>query len=138
MNKVLVSKSNFWENIPEDIKSNYGIYKIQCFDDKLEKIIKIPRVLELDEDGILYIGKTTLFSRRINFLIRSLNPNTLGQSHICGRRYNNEFNINIRKRFPFERLCITLIQDDNPDEREKEELKKYAIRFGVPPVLNRF
>lgn len=58
--------------------------------------------------------------------------------HICGRRYWNNKYEKLRKKYPVERLCVSFIASDSPENKEKEELEKYCRQFGEPPPLNRF
>ena len=62
MNPISLVEDHFWQNIPE----SSGVYKIQCIQDK--KPIKINRVLGIDNQGILYIGKSENLRERLSFL----------------------------------------------------------------------
>jgi hypothetical protein len=55
-------------------------------------------------------------------------------SHICGRRYNK--NDNIKKAFPYSNLFLQLIGYERPEDKERELLDEYFIKFGEVPPLN--
>ena len=123
------------------------IFSFNCFNDanlmaggvyiliamKHDKIIPVKRWFATDRDGILYIGKTKSFPKRLMALM-AMSPYYRGKAHICGRRYRS--NPNIEKKFPFKYLQVILIKNDEPTKLEKEWLTNYSKKFAEVPPLN--
>ncbi len=132
-NKLLHLKDiDFWTKVNNQFQGKGGVYKIIAIRDG--NIIPIKRFLGIDDTGVLYIGKATLFTNRVIDLKKSISPFYNGSSHICGRRYKS--NPNIALQFPFPILFIELIQSDKPEELERELLNDYRLVFGEVPPLN--
>lgn len=111
---------------------------MHCFgDDKRNKVLPVQRVLDIDEEGVLYIGKATVFADRVVNLKKSILRKFQGTSHICGRRFKLEIHESLREKFPEERLCISFEPTDAPESAERNALITYAKRFGELPPLNR-
>lgn len=127
-----LSSKTVWTEINNDFEEKGGAY-ILFFKDK-GQIRPISRFLEVDTDGILYIGKATSYLHRVINLKKSLDPMKKSTSHICGRRYKK--NENIVKEFPFQNLYVRLFVHDKPEEKERELLDKYFTKFGEVPPLN--
>jgi len=116
MKYYLISDEKFGNTLHNEFKGVGGIYKLHCFKNRDRN------ALGNDNDGVLYIGKAILFTNRV----------------ICGRRYWREMNENLRLKFPYENLCVSLTPSENPDELEKEKIYDYCKIYGEPPPLNRF
>jgi hypothetical protein len=128
-NLFKLSDTELWSKIEN---KNGGVYILYSY--KLDKLQEQKRFLEVDTEGILYIGKATKYSDRVISLVKSISPKYNGTSHICGRRYKS--NPKISEAFPFETLRIELIETDEPEQLENTLLKKYFEKFGEAPPLN--
>ncbi len=138
MNGLLLSAGDLWDQIHYRYRDKGGVYKLHCLVEVGgEKVEETSRLLGVDGEGVLYIGKAMSFTDRVVNLRKALLPNVKSSDHICGRRYWNPRFEGLRDRFPFERLCVTLKESDNPEELEREELDIYCRTFGEPPPLNR-
>jgi hypothetical protein len=123
----------------EELHKKYGhrggVYKLQCFEDvKVETIVPISRVLGVDTEGVLYIGKAAAGLGRVGDLVKSLSPAHESEGHHAGLRYAK--NPKLSQMFPFERLCITFTPADDPDVAEREMIQDYIQMFGEVPPLN--
>ena len=79
MKPISLVEELFWKNIPE----RAGVYQILCFKDK--KYIRVNRVLGIDNEGILYIGKSVNLRERLRILKRSLNQKPKVSGHTFGK-----------------------------------------------------
>jgi hypothetical protein len=131
-NLLQISDKDFWLKIQNLHKDKGGVYKIIAVNNG--KRVPLNRFLGIDNDGVLYIGKATSYIDRVVSLKKSISPNYIGTSHICGRRYKS--NKKIAEVFPFDTLFIELIPTDNPKELEDIYLKEYFNKFGEAPPLN--
>jgi len=135
-----IESEEFWQKIENNVKETGlegGVYRLHCLKDpEGDEVIPIQRCMGEDNEGILYIGKANQFLNRVIDLKKSLLPNYKTKSHVCGLRYNNDAHANFRDAFPIERLCVTLVSDQNPKRMEEELLFKYCKKFGETPPLN--
>lgn len=94
----------------------------------------IHRLLNIDESGILYIGKGIILSSstRIGKLINALNQTE--KRHDAGVRYNMD---DFKNKFPLAELKLKVELINNSLELEKRKLKEYFDKFGELPPLNR-
>jgi len=127
-----LSSETLWNEINNDFQDKGGAYKL--FYQANGQVRPIGRFLDIDNDGILYIGKAICYLDRVIELKKTIDPTMKSASHICGRRYYN--NDNIVKEFPYPNLFIQLIGNDNPRDKEKELLSEYFNKFGEVPPLN--
>ena len=135
--KYLITSEELWNQINERFGDKGGVYKLHCLSLSGPKRIEpLSRLLNVDNEGVLYIGKAISYLDRVINLKKSLLPKMKSQGHICGRRYWNDTYKTLRVRYPAERLCISFVQSDSPEKLEKEELASYCKRFGEPPPLN--
>lgn len=130
----MLSSDNLWYEIDEVFGDQGGIYLLSCLDDN-NKPIPIHRVLGLDSNGMLYIGKADSFKSRVIELKKSANPTYKTTSHECGVRLSEH--LRLSDRFPFSKLLVTLISTPNGRVLESEYLDKYMEEFGELPPLNR-
>ncbi len=128
MKPISLVEEQFWMNIPED----GGVYHIYCYKDKTP--LKINRVLRLDNDGILYIGKSENLRARIRMLWRVLNPNLKATAHTFGTKYNE--NKRLKKAFPLKSLYVSFQISKKPKTLENKLLDKYFAKFGEVPPFN--
>lgn len=128
MNPISLADNSFWKRIPE----SGGIYFIYGYKNKLP--IKISRVLGIDNDGILYIGKSENLRERLRMLWRVLNPKLKATAHTFGTKYN--FNIRLREAFPLKSLYVSYAISTEPHILESELLDKYFLQYGEVPPFN--
>jgi hypothetical protein len=128
MKLISLAEKQFWKNIPE----NGGVYHIRCF--KNNKVININRVLGIDNDGILYIGKSDNLRERLRMLQRVLNPKLKATAHTFGTKYND--NKNLKIAFPLKTLFVSIEVAEEPKNLESKLLDKYFIKFGEVPPFN--
>ena len=83
MKPISLADDSFWKRIPE----SGGIYFIYGCNNKLP--IKISRVLGIDNDGVLYMGKSENLRQRLRILCRVINPKLKASAHTFGTKYNN-------------------------------------------------
>ncbi len=135
MKKYLLSSEKFWEQIQKDFGGKAGVYRLHCFDEfNKNKLKPINRLLGIDDECILYIGKTAKNHFRIGDLFKALSPDYKSLGHHVGIRFSK--NMKLRESFPFSRLCITFIQSEDPKKTESQELQKYFLKYGEVPPLN--
>lgn len=127
-----LASPTIYQEISSDFQAQGGAYKLFFKNDG--QIRAIERLLRTDSEGILYIGKATSFVDRIGGLKKTIDPDYKSASHICGRRYNK--NVNIQTAFPYNNLFVILIGHDRPKEKETELLNSYFMIFGEVPPLN--
>lgn len=128
MKYVSLAEEQFWKNIPKD----GGIYKILCIQNK--KPIKINRVLGIDNQGILYIGKSDNLKERLRMIWRVLNPNLKANAHTFGTKYNG--NYKLRKVFPLKTLFVSYKTTTAPKTLETKLINQYFAKFGEVPPFN--
>jgi len=134
MRYFLITDPDFYPNVP----TMGGVYRLHCFaNDEGSDVMPVPRVLGVDHEGILYIGKATAFTDRVINLKKAISPEFRGTSHICGRRYKNPHYQSFGERFPASRLCVSFEPTSTPEKSEREALIAYVMRFGELPPLNR-
>lgn len=130
-----ISDSTFWDEINQAFGNKGGVYKL--ISKQNGNVVPTHRFLGTDEEGILYIGKASVFLDRVISLKKSIMPNYRSASHICGRRYNKLCTISrIAEKFPLETLHVQLIADEYPSMLEGKLLKSYEEKFGEVPPLN--
>lgn len=132
MKEYLLSSENLWNEINDDFKDKGGAYKLFCKENG--KVKEIARLLDIDKDGILYIGKAISYLDRVINLKKTMHPEMKSDSHICGRRYNK--NDKIKEAFPYSNLYIHLIGHEKPEEMERKLIDEYFEKFGEVPPLN--
>ena len=138
MDRLLISPKELYSQINSRFGSGGGIYRLHCFADQThQEIIHICRVCGVDKEGVLYIGKAISYLNRVITFKKALSPDYNSRGHICRRRYWNDTYTSFRKKFPYERLCVSFLASENPEELEKAELARYCSAYGEPPPLNR-
>ena len=137
MNLLLVDCEDFSTEVSSRVGTQGGLYRLHCFvDDRHVKLIRIPRALRVDVQGILYIGSTKNLVNRLVDLKKTLSPSYASAPHICGRRYNNEKHESLRLAFPYRRLCASFESSATPKLLEGIALGAYCREFGELPPLN--
>lgn len=131
-----LSRTDLWTRINEDFGDSGGVYKLFCKKEN-GKTKPIPRFVDVDIDGILYIGKGVSFLNRVIELKKSIAPEYGSSNHECGVRYKSSEMI--KKLFPYKDLWIELNGFDTKDidQGEKDFLQDYEKEFGELPPLNR-
>jgi len=137
-----------------------GIYRLHVLDENGE-FLPLPRLLDVDCQGIMYIGTSVAVPNRIGSLKKSImtaywqvDPKNYGHlpfrdasPHQTGKKI-----IRIPRlveRFPFERLCVTVerytgapeamdpdVLDYGHTELEAKLLREYEMHYGEKPALN--
>lgn len=128
-----ISDTKLWNKINDNFSKEGGIYKIIATEN--EKPVPIQRLLEVDNDGILYIGKTNSFLERVIILKTASDPEYNSSNHEFGLRY--KAHPLLKSKFPYDKLFVYLEKSDNPEKTESEELRMYYLKFGELPPLNR-
>ncbi|NBW27613.1 MAG: hypothetical protein EBR38_03460 [Flavobacteriaceae bacterium] len=129
MTKIRISNKDFHFQIP----SKSGIYKIYSIDER-DKPKHLQRLLGIDQEGILYIGKSENLKDRVRMLWRVLQPNYNATAHTFGLNYKSL--LSIQTEFPLETLAIEFEENDNAKIFEKEILENYRQLYGEVPPLN--
>lgn len=132
-NEFQIAHKEFWYQIEESHKTGGGVYVLFSKENGVRK--PIPRLLEIDSEGKLYIGKADSFLDRVIMLKKSLSPDHISTGHECGVRW--KIHKKIQERFPYESLHVALYPTDDPRGLESTMLKKYEKQFGELPPLNR-
>jgi hypothetical protein len=109
-----------------------GVYRL--FAQKDNHPYPIPRLLETDLEGTLYLGKANSFVKRVIDLKKSLLPEYRSETHNAGKRYKKL--TPLQNKFPVSDLMVHLTKDNDPAEREKQEIESYINKFGEVPPLN--
>jgi hypothetical protein len=124
---------------PENIKRmpySRGVYRIWAKSEN-GKPISIHRFCGIDNNGLLYIGRTidqTLSKRVYQFSASSnISKNTHNHSG-AGKYKNSEI---IRKTLGEHKLWFDFIETDDPKTKENELLTEYSLLYGEKPPLNK-
>lgn len=146
MNAILLSDPLCFEKVVEHVGHSPGCYTLRLLREDGSRQ-PIPRFLDVDEDGRLYIGTSDSLPRRIAQLkIASAAPyrwgGYMGQNHVAGRKIAKLDRF--RALHPFEHLEVTVeaapLPGDGglPDHKAMERtlLRAYFDRFGEYPPLN--
>ncbi len=133
---ILFSSKDFWTLIHQRHGEKGGVYKVVAMREGVP--VPINRFLNIDKNGVLYIGKANSFIARVADLKKSISPDYVGTAHDCGIRYKNAEIPKIAEMYPYSILHIELIQDENPGFLEKKLLLAYKMEFGEAPPLNVF
>lgn len=131
--KYKISSDTFWNDINEHHSVNGGVYKVVATENEMP--VPIQRLLDIDTEGVLYIGKATSFLDRVINLKKSTAPNYVSSNHEFGSRYKEH--PLIKEKFSYDNLFIDLHVSETPEELESAELKKYYEKYGELPPLNR-
>jgi len=123
------------KKLHEQYGSQGGVYILHCLDVDDEKTpILIQRVLGVDKEGVLYIGKTAPGLGRIGDLVKSISPDYKSLGHHVGLRFSK--NKKLAMAFPFEQLHVSFRQADDPAVLESELIQEYFQKYGEVPPLN--
>lgn len=116
----------------EDLKRKTGVYKLHW--KKGSKPESIHRLAETDNQGILYIGctkKQGLYSRLKN--MATAFDSKKKQMHTLGLRLVHK---PLKNMISIEDIYVTYELCDNSEEREKELIRNYFLKYGEEPPLN--
>lgn len=93
----------------------------------------ISRFLEIDNGGILYIGKGDILgiNNRIGKFINAINQTE--RKHSGGIRFNEK----AKEKFPIDNCTVKIELNNDSLLRESQLLSKYKSEFGELPPLNR-
>ncbi len=157
--KYLLSDDSMWEAINRDYGGPFpGVYRLHVLGEGSD-FRSLPRLLEKDAEGIVYIGAAAdVLFRATNLRIsvcaayRQVNPKTyadLEYSNVNARQAGKKI-VRIPRfieHFPLDRLCVTVqrymgdqeaLAADDPGHYNLEEqlLLAYEVRYGEKPALN--
>ena len=127
--------TNLWYEIKGVHGESGGAYIIQCLDDFGDSVIPIDRLLGRDVSGILYVGAATYFTDRVITLKKSVSPDHEDSNHEFGVRYKKS--TSIQRRFPAERLVVSLVESETPVAAEEKIIERYLQQYGELPPFNR-
>ena len=128
MEYLKIDDTFFWKEIP----ILPGVYFIYSLNEK--KAIKTRRVLGVDKEGVLYIGKSENLRDRLRMLWRVLNTNYKANAHTFGEKYNT-YKI-LKDNFPKKTLAIKFVISKNPKVLESKMLNEYIKKYGEVPPFN--
>lgn len=86
LSDLLLPNSEFYSTVNPAYLNSGGVYVLRSFNDA-GQALTIPRVLDDDRDGILYIGMAKLFCHRTGDLARSFSSQYQQSKHQTGQRY---------------------------------------------------
>lgn len=138
-NRFRILDKDFWKQVDNAVNNRPGIYKLLCLNENGP--VPVPRIAGVDNEGILYIGKSENgeLRYRLGSLKKSLDTSYADRgAHSAGSRYH--FHSDIRKNYPLEGLFVSILSTDSQSgagKLEKEELIKYQEQFGELPPFNR-
>ncbi len=135
--KYKLSEATF--EVKVEIQSNSGIYKMIALDIE-GKPREINRLLSVDEEGILYIGKSENLQERMIKMQRAFKGhNRLKKPpHIAVRTILG--NPKIQAAFPLDQIGVVIEYTDGNESAKLMEtryLQEYHSDFGETPPLNR-
>lgn len=134
LSDLILPTEEFYVTVNPAYFNSSGVYVLRSFDD-MGQTLTIPRVLDDDHDGILYIGKAKLFCHRTGDLARSFSSQYQQSKHQSGQRYWSD--TRYQKRYPYDHLRMFMWVSDNPTELEQSFFQSYLGKFGETPPLNR-
>lgn len=146
----LLSDRELHKKVSDDFGYAPGVYRLH-FQSEAGIFTHIQRLLDTDDQGILYIGTSISLPYRISSLKRSISAAygvdgyTDPGTHQCGKKIVQS--PRFREHFPFSGFCLTVepceLHDDNVGygegdhtRLEWEKLSEYFSRFGEFPPLN--
>jgi excinuclease UvrABC nuclease subunit len=129
MPKIRIANVDFHFNVP----AAPGVYKIFSLNDNDEPR-RLPRVLGVDQSGILYIGRSGNLNDRLRMLWRVLQPNYRASAHTFGMNYKS-LQV-IQDAFPYDTLAIEFEENSEAKQLEKSLLEAYRQIYGEVPPLN--
>jgi hypothetical protein len=128
MKPISLAEDFFWKTIPESA----GVYHIYSYKDK--KPLKINRVLRLDNEGVLYIGKSDNLRERLRILKKNIIKKPQVSTHTFGKKHNE--NKRLQKAFPLASLFVKYQISEDSKKLEKDLLDQYFQKFGEVPPFN--
>jgi len=111
-----------------------GVYIIRWT--KNDKPVSIPRILGVDEKGILYIGSANDLRKRLRKLIRGLKRPS-PKMHTASLSY---YFFRLHEHIKIHELEVSWVIFKDRREAEEQEwiaLRYYADKYGEAPPLNR-
>ena len=134
LSDLLLPNNEFYSTVNPAYLNSGGVYVLRSFND-VGQALTIPRVLDDDRDGILYIGMAKLFCHRTGDLARSFSSQYRQSKHQTGQRYWSDERY--QQRYPYEHLEMFMWISDHPATLEQSFFQSYLARFGETPPLNR-
>lgn len=115
-----------------DLPSNPGIYFVRW--SKNSEPVSIPRLADIDNKGILYIGSASNLRRRVRQLWKGINGKV--EDHTIGKTIIFCKISEIIDLSEFEISWEELTTRENAEGQEWTAFKLYADRYKEPPPLN--
>lgn len=134
LSDLLLAGDQFTSTVDPSYLTSGGVYMLRSYD-AVGRPITVPRVLDNDPYGILYIGMAKLFSHRTGDMARSFSKDYLQLKHETGKRYWN--NMRFQEKFPYAYLQVFMWVSTTPALLEKEFFIDYLSKYGDTPPLNR-
>ncbi|MCB9312495.1 MAG: hypothetical protein H6568_06985 [Lewinellaceae bacterium] len=131
--KYQIIDDRLWDIANAEFGESGGVYIIIGINDG--KPIPVNRLLGVDVQGILYIGKANSFLDRVINLKKSVSPKYKGTSPEFGVRYKKHKRI--QELYPPDSLYLELISTGNSEIEERKLLDEYYQAFGELPPMNR-
>lgn len=123
--------------IKDQIPDTPGIYKIIVLDQN-DLPIKINRFLDVDSNGILYIGKANNLRKRLANMRRAFSITHKSKKHIAVRRYY--LLKKVADKYPIDRIVVLIekVKDcETAKHLETKRLEEYEKIFGERPPFNK-
>lgn len=121
-----------WHQIDAAFGTGGGVYRL--FAAENAQPCAIPRLLEVDLTGTLYIGKANSFLVRVINMKKAILPNYKSTTHDAGVRYKKL--TALQEKFPFDQLMVHMTYSEAPFDLERQTLLDYQFKFGEVPPLN--
>ena len=143
MTQYMISTEKFWDDISRDLGDRAGIYYLRSLNSDGSSYRPVPRVLQTDTDGVLYIGCSKEVRGRVGTLKKALCAAAGAHGYIdpyahpAGRHYSEV--ARLRELYPFESLCITITpvpRETDHYRAEYDALRDYRASFGEVPPFN--
>lgn len=119
--------------LPANFANQQGVYIIYALNTDMTPQ-PISRILGIDNNGILYIGETTNFKKRLELFRRVMSPANASIAH-SGALNLKELPA-LRQRFPANCIYVKVFPHQNPNAEETRMIEEYRQEFGEVPPLN--
>ena len=118
--------------------NDYGIYQIRLVDKK-GKVIPIGRFVKIDQQGLIYIGRSGFRLQRTGRTIANRIKEFVNQNHSGGITYALAQKVlRKQKKFSEHRLQVRgmFLPDNEIDRAEKKALRDYFAHYAELPPCN--
>jgi hypothetical protein len=122
--------------IPKRLGSKKGVYFIMA-KQKNNLPLKIKRIAKVDENGILYIGKTThSLNTRLNHFKETYYKKSKSKTNSHSGAAILHKSTGLKKYLKECTLFVKISLSNTPDQKEFKLLQSYLNEFGELPPLN--